>query len=111
MLTLNTLYEPLCGPPMGPSRKLGQASVRGGLDCDLQGKEIVCGRVSSLPVWKVRRPIGMVKSRIEETEEEFDARMAAISSEAKNANKPQAKPIESSKEVFGALFSTSSKED
>ena len=47
----------------------------------------------------------MVKSRIEETEEEFDARMAAISSEAKNANKPQAKPIESSKEVFGALFS------
>ena len=27
----------------------------------------------------------MVKSRIEETEEEFDARMAAISSEAKNA--------------------------
>ena len=53
----------------------------------------------------------MVKSRIEETEEEFDARMAAISSEAKNANKPQAKPIESSKKVFGALFSPSSKED
>ena len=51
----------------------------------------------------------MVKSRIEETEEEFDARMAAISSEAKNANKPQAKPIESSKEVFGALFSASPK--
>jgi hypothetical protein len=53
----------------------------------------------------------MVKSRIEETEEEFNARMAAISSEAKNANKPQAKPIESSKAVFGTLFSTSSKED
>jgi len=53
----------------------------------------------------------MVKSRIEETEEEFNARMAAISSEAKNANKPQAKPIESSKEVFGVLFSPSSKED
>ena len=53
----------------------------------------------------------MVKSRIEETEEEFDARMAAISSEAKNANKLQAKPIEGSKEVFGALFSPSSKED
>ena len=53
----------------------------------------------------------MVKSRTEETEEEFNARMAAISSEAKNANKPQAKPIESSKEVFGALFSPPSKED
>ena len=53
----------------------------------------------------------MVKSRIEETEEEFDARMAVISSEAKNANKPQAKPIESSKEVFRALFSASLKED
>ena len=53
----------------------------------------------------------MVKSRIEETEEEFDARMAAISAEAKNANKPQAKPIESSKEVFWALFPKSSKED
>ena len=53
----------------------------------------------------------MVKSRIEETEEEFNARMAAISSEAMNANTPQAKPIESSKEVFGALFSPSSKED
>jgi hypothetical protein len=53
----------------------------------------------------------MVKSRIEETEEEFNARMEAISSEAKNANKPQAKPIENSKEVFGTLFSISSKED
>ena len=53
----------------------------------------------------------MVKSRIEETEEEFDARMAEISSKAKNANKPQAKPIESSKEVFGALFSALPKED
>jgi len=53
----------------------------------------------------------MVKSRIEETEEEFNARMAAISAEAKNANKPQAKPIESSKEVFGALFSPPSKKD
>ena len=50
----------------------------------------------------------MVKSRIEETEEEFDARMAEISSES---NKPQAKPIESSKEVFRALFSASLKED
>ena len=53
----------------------------------------------------------MVKSRIEKTEEEFDSRMAAISAETKNAEKPQAKPIESSKEVFGALFSPSSKED
>ena len=53
----------------------------------------------------------MVKSRIEETEEEFNARMAAISSEAKNANKMQAKPIESSKEVFGALFSPALKEE
>ena len=53
----------------------------------------------------------MAKSRIEETEEEFNARMAAISSESKNANRPQAKPIESSKEVFGALFSPPSKED
>jgi len=111
MQTFKRLYEPLCEPPMGPSTKLGQASVWGGLGCDLQGKEIVCGWVSSLAVWKVRRPIGMVKSRIEETEEEFDARMAAISSEAKNAEKPQAKPIESSKEVFGALFSPPSKDD
>ena len=46
-----------------------------------------------MAVWKVRRPIGMVKSRTEETEEEFDARMAAISAEAKNAEKPQATPI------------------
>ena len=53
----------------------------------------------------------MAKSRIEETEEEFNARMAAISSEAKSAIKPQAKPIESSKEIFGALFSVASKED
>ena len=53
----------------------------------------------------------MVKSKIEETEEEFNARMAAISSDAKNANKPHAKPIESSREVFGALFSASPKED
>ena len=53
----------------------------------------------------------MVKSKIEETEAEFNARLAARSSEAKNANKPQAKPIESSKEVFGPLFSPSSKED
>jgi hypothetical protein len=78
---------------------------------EAQCKDLVCGWVGTLPVWKVRRPVGMVKSRIEETEEEFNARMAAISSEAKNANKPQAKPIESSKEVFGTLFSTSSKED
>ena len=75
----------------------------------IQGKDLVCGWVGSLPVRKVRRPIGMVKSRIEETEEEFNVRMAAISSEATNAYKPQAKPIESSKEVFGALFSPSSK--
>ena len=53
----------------------------------------------------------MAKSRIEETEEEFNARMVAIRSEAKRANKPQAKPIESSKEVFRALFSVASKED
>ena len=53
----------------------------------------------------------MAKSKIEETEEEFNARMAAISSEAMNANTPQAKPIESSKEVFGALFSPPSKEN
>jgi len=46
----------------------------------------------------------MVKSRIEETEEEFNARMASITAEAKNADEPQARPIESSKEVFGALF-------
>jgi hypothetical protein len=81
------------------------------LELGIQGKDLVCGWVGTLPVWKVRRPVGMVKSRIEETEEEFNARMAAISSEAKNANKPQAKPIESSKEVFGVLFSPSSKED
>ena len=53
----------------------------------------------------------MAKRRIDETEEEFDARMAAISAEAKNAEKPQAKPIESSKDVFGALFSPPFKED
>ena len=105
--TFKRLYE----PPMGPSRKLGKVSAWGGLGCALQGKEIVCGWVSSLAVWKVRRPIRMVKSRIEETEEEFDARMVAISAEAKNPDEPQAEPIESSKEVFGALFSTSSKED
>ena len=63
------------------------------LQVGIQGKYLVCGWVCSLAVWKVRRPIGMVKSRIEETEEEFDARMAAISSEAKNAEKLQAKPI------------------
>ena len=78
---------------------------------EIQGKDLVCGCVGTLQVWKVRRPIGMVKTTIEETEEEFDARMAAISAEAKNADKPQAKTIESSKEVFGALFSPSSKED
>ena len=53
----------------------------------------------------------MAENRIEETEEVFNARMAAISSEAKHANKSQTKPIESSQEVFGALFSPSSKED
>ena len=53
----------------------------------------------------------MAKSRFEETEEEFNPRMAKISGEAKNANKPQAKPIESSKEIFGALFSVAAKED
>ena len=62
-----------------------------------------------MAVWKLRRPIGIVKSRIEETEEEFNARMASITAEAKNADEPQARPIESSKEVFGALFSPSSK--
>ena len=77
----------------------------------IQSKDLVCGWVWSLAVCSVRRPIGMAKSRIEETEEEFNARMAAISSESKNADRPQAKPIESSKEVFGALFSPSSKED
>ena len=77
----------------------------------IQGRDLDCGWVGAVPGWKMRRPVGMVKSRIEETEEEFDARMAEISSKAKNANKPQAKPIESSKEVFGALFSASPKED
>ena len=81
------------------------------LQVGIQGKDLVCGWVGTLPVWKVRRPVGLVKSRIEETEEEFNARMAAISAEAKNADEPQAKPIESSKEVFGALFSPPSKED
>jgi hypothetical protein len=33
------LYEPLCEPPMGPSRKLGQALVWGGLGCGLQDKK------------------------------------------------------------------------
>ena len=42
----------------------------------------------------------MVKSKIEETEEDFNARMAAISSEAKSANKPHAKPIESALELL-----------
>ena len=81
------------------------------LQVGIQGKDLVCGWVGTLPVWKVWRPVGLVKSRIEETEEEFNARMAAISAEAKNADEPQAKPIESSKEVFGALFPPSSKED
>ena len=53
----------------------------------------------------------MAKSGFEETEEEFNTRMVTISSEARKANKSQAKPIESSKEVFGALFSPTSKED
>jgi hypothetical protein len=53
----------------------------------------------------------MAENRIEETEDEFNARMAAISSEAKYANKSQTRPIESSQEVFGALFLPSSKED
>ena len=48
----------------------------------------------------------MAKSRFEEAEEEFNARMAKISAEAKNPNNSQDKPIESSKEIFGALFST-----
>ena len=39
MQTFKRLYEPLCEPPMGPSRKLGQASVWGGLGCDLQDKK------------------------------------------------------------------------
>ena len=52
----------------------------------------------------------MAESKLKETEEEFNARMAAINSEVKNANKSQAKPIESSKEVFGMLFSPTSQE-
>ena len=39
MQTFKRLYEPLCEPPMGPSRKLGQASGWGGLGCDLQDKK------------------------------------------------------------------------
>ena len=59
----------------------------------IQGRELFCRWVSSLAGWTLRRPIGMAKRRIDETEEEFDARMAAISAEAKNAEKPQATPI------------------
>ena len=81
------------------------------LQVGIQGKDLVCGWVDSLAGWTLRRPIGMAENRIEETEDEFNARMAAISSEAKYANKSQTKPIESSQEVFGALFSPSSKED
>ena len=52
----------------------------------------------------------MAKSRFEETEEEFNARMAKISAEAKNPNNSQDKLIQSSKEVFGMLFSPTSQE-
>jgi hypothetical protein len=53
----------------------------------IQGKDLVCGWGGSLAGWTLRRPIGMAENRIEETDEEFNARMAAISSEAKYANK------------------------
>jgi len=73
------------------------------LQVGIQGKDLVCGWGDSLAGWTLRRPIGMAENRIEETEDEFNARMAAISSEAKYANKSQTN--------FGALFSPSSKED
>jgi hypothetical protein len=37
--------------------------------------------------------------------------MAAITSDAKNSTKPQARKMESPKEVFGVLFSTTTKQD
>ena len=49
MQTFKRLYEPLCEPPMGPSRKLGQASVWGGLGCDLQDKNKFAG---GLVLWQ-----------------------------------------------------------
>ena len=67
--------------------------------------KISCGWAYSLAVWLLRRPIRMAKSRLEKTKEEFNARMAKISAEAKNPNNSQDKPIQSSKEVFRALFS------
>ena len=78
---------------------------------EIQGKDLDCGWVHTLAVSMLRRLIKMAKSGFEETEEEFNTRMVTISSEARKANKSQAKPIESSKEVFGALFSPTSKED
>jgi len=54
--------------------------------------------------------IEMAEIKLTETDEEFDAGMTVITSEVRNANKSQAKPIESSKEVFGMLFSPTSQE-
>ena len=73
--------------------------------------KISCRWAYLLAVWLLRRPIRMAKSRLEKTEEEFNARMAKISAEAKNPNNSQDKPIQSSKEVFGALFSPALKEE
>jgi len=52
----------------------------------------------------------MAEIKLTETDEEFNAGMTVIISEVRNANKSQAKPIESSKEVFGMLFSPTSQE-
>ena len=57
---------------------------------------LFCGCAGSLPFRKARSPIAMVQNKIEENEEEFDARRAAISSEATNAYKPQACRVVSS---------------
>jgi hypothetical protein len=54
--------------------------------------------------------IEMAEIKLTETDEEFNAGMTVITSEVRNANKSQAKPIESSKEVFGMLFSPTSQE-
>ena len=62
--------------------------------------KLICRWGYSLAVWLLRRPIRMAKSRLEKTEEEFNARMAKISAEAKNPNNSQDKPIESAKEVL-----------
>ena len=52
----------------------------------------------------------MAESKLIETDEEFNARMAAINTEVRNAKKSQAKPIESSKNVFSVMFSQTSQE-